>query len=38
VAAAVIDALQDLKLEFPEVNADKRKELAAVRQTLEAEK
>ena len=38
VAAAVIDALQDLKLEFPEVNAEKRKELAAVRQTLEAEK
>jgi hypothetical protein len=34
----VIDALQDLKLKFPEVNAEKRKELEAVRQVLEAEK
>jgi hypothetical protein len=38
VAAAVIDALQDLKLKFPEVTAEKRKELEVVRQTLEAEK
>jgi PPK2 family polyphosphate:nucleotide phosphotransferase len=38
VAAAVIDALQDLQLQFPEVNAEKRRELGAVRQVLEAQK
>jgi hypothetical protein len=37
VAAAVIDALQDMDLAFPEVDADKRKELQAVRELLEGE-
>jgi PPK2 family polyphosphate:nucleotide phosphotransferase len=34
VAAAVIDALADLKLEYPEVDDAKRKELAAARAAL----
>ena len=34
VAAAVIDALASLKLRFPEVDAPKRKELAAARRAL----
>jgi PPK2 family polyphosphate:nucleotide phosphotransferase len=37
VAAAVIDALQDMHLAFPQVDADKRKELQAVREILERE-
>jgi PPK2 family polyphosphate:nucleotide phosphotransferase len=36
VAAAVIDALASLKLEFPRVDAAKRKELAAARRALAA--
>jgi polyphosphate kinase 2 (PPK2 family) len=35
VAAGVIDALQDMHLAFPQVDADKRKELQAVREILE---
>jgi len=34
VAAAVIDALCDLDLEYPEVGADKLKELAAAKKKL----
>jgi PPK2 family polyphosphate:nucleotide phosphotransferase len=34
IAAAVIDALADLKLSFPKVDADKKKELETVRLTL----
>jgi polyphosphate kinase 2 (PPK2 family) len=34
VAAAVIDALQDLDLKFPVIDASKRHELEAVRHTL----
>jgi PPK2 family polyphosphate:nucleotide phosphotransferase len=37
VAAAVIDALQELDLAFPEVGAAKRKELQAVREMLAGE-
>jgi Polyphosphate kinase 2 (PPK2) len=37
VAAAVIDALQDMHPAFPQVDADKRKELQAVREILERE-
>jgi PPK2 family polyphosphate:nucleotide phosphotransferase len=37
VAAAVIDALEDLDLAFPKLDAEKRKELQAVREILEAE-
>ena len=38
VAAAVIDALEDLELEFPKVDSAKRKELAAARQVLAGER
>jgi hypothetical protein len=34
VAAAVIDALEDMDLAFPRMNMDKRKELQAVREIL----
>ena len=37
VAAAVVDAMADLNLEYPEVSADKRKALAAARRELENE-
>jgi PPK2 family polyphosphate:nucleotide phosphotransferase len=37
VAAAVIDALEDMDLAFPKIGAQKRKELQAVREILEAE-
>ena len=37
VAAAIIDALGSLDLKFPEVDDDKRKELAAARRALEQE-
>ncbi|MGH8065979.1 MAG: polyphosphate kinase 2 family protein [Candidatus Entotheonellia bacterium] len=36
VAAAVIDALQDMELAFPMVGAEKRQELQAAREILEA--
>lgn len=36
VAAAVVDALEDLRLEWPEVDSPKRKELAAAREVLAA--
>jgi hypothetical protein len=35
VAAAIIDALGSLDLKFPEVDEDKKKELAAARIALE---
>jgi PPK2 family polyphosphate:nucleotide phosphotransferase len=38
VASAVIDALENLQLTFPTVDAAKRRELAAVRRALENEK
>jgi PPK2 family polyphosphate:nucleotide phosphotransferase len=38
VAAAIIDALDELDLTFPEVDKDKRKELTKVREALLAEK
>jgi PPK2 family polyphosphate:nucleotide phosphotransferase len=38
VAAAVIDALGSLNLKYPEVDAEKRKELHAVKQALLSEK
>jgi len=38
VAAAVVDALEDLKLAFPTVSAAQRKELDAARKALESEK
>jgi PPK2 family polyphosphate:nucleotide phosphotransferase len=38
VAAAVIDALQEMDLAFPEVDPDKRKELQAVREMLAGER
>jgi PPK2 family polyphosphate:nucleotide phosphotransferase len=37
VAAAVIDALEDMDLAFPKLDAEKRRELQAVRKILEAE-
>jgi hypothetical protein len=36
VAAAIIDALDDLDLAFPAVDAEKRKELQEARTALEA--
>ena len=38
VASAVIDALEALDLRFPVVDAEKRRELAAVKAALELEK
>jgi len=38
VAAAVVDALEDLKLAFPKVSAAQKKELEAARKALESEK
>ena len=38
VAAAVVDALEDMKLAFPKVSAAQKKELAAARKALESEK
>jgi hypothetical protein len=35
VAAAVVDALEDLDLSYPKVDAQKRKELQAARKMLE---
>jgi PPK2 family polyphosphate:nucleotide phosphotransferase len=37
VAAAIVDALQDLRLEFPQIDAAKLHELEAVRHTLEGQ-
>jgi len=37
VAGAVVDALADLEVEYPKVDAVKKKELAAARAALEAE-
>jgi PPK2 family polyphosphate:nucleotide phosphotransferase len=38
VAAAIVDALEDLKLVFPEVDAEQRKQLQAARAMLEGKK
>ena len=38
VAAAVIDALDDMNLEYPKVDAAKKRELAEARRLLHAEK
>ena len=38
VAAAVVDATNDMKLSFPKVSAAQKKELAAARKALESEK
>ena len=38
VASAIIDALDELHLSFPEVDKSKKKELAAVRDSLLAQK
>jgi PPK2 family polyphosphate:nucleotide phosphotransferase len=38
VAAAIVDTLEDLKLSYPEVDPDKRKELGAARAMLEGKK
>ena len=38
VAAAIHDALDEMKLEFPRVDGEKRKELAAARAALQGEK
>lgn len=38
VAAAIVDALHSLKLEFPKVDKSKRKELEAIESTLKREK
>jgi PPK2 family polyphosphate:nucleotide phosphotransferase len=38
VAAAVVDAMQDLDLEYPEVDPEKKKELAKARKALLSEK
>lgn len=38
VAAAILEALNDLDLSFPDVEKSKRKELAAVRASLLAQK
>jgi hypothetical protein len=38
VAAAVVDALEDMKLAFPKVSAAQKKDLEAARQALESEK
>ena len=38
VAAAIVDALEDLKLEYPNVDAAKAKELAEARKLLEGKK
>ena len=37
VAAAVIDALNSLKLKFPEIDADQKKDMARARRLLKAE-
>jgi hypothetical protein len=38
VAAAVVETLEDLKLAYPKVDPDKRKELQAARAMLEGKK
>ncbi len=38
VAAAIVDTLEDLKLAYPKVDAEKKKELQAARATLEGKK
>ena len=38
VASAIVDTLEDLKLSYPEVDPDKRKELEAARGLLEGKK
>jgi polyphosphate kinase 2 (PPK2 family) len=38
VAEIIVDALEDLKLAYPEVDEDKKRELAEARKLLEAER
>jgi PPK2 family polyphosphate:nucleotide phosphotransferase len=38
VGAAIVDALEGMRLAFPSIDREKRKELAAVRRALESEK
>ena len=38
VAAAVIDALDEMKLEYPALDAGRKRELAEARRLLEGEK
>jgi hypothetical protein len=38
VAAAIVETLEDLKLDYPKVDAAKRKELEAARALLEGKK
>jgi polyphosphate kinase 2 (PPK2 family) len=38
VAAAIVDALEELKLSYPKVSAEERKELLAARKELEGKK
>jgi polyphosphate kinase 2 (PPK2 family) len=38
VAAAIVDTLEDLKLDYPKVDAVERKQLAAARKQLESAK
>jgi len=38
VAAAIVEAVEKLDLAYPEVTSEKKKELAAARAELEAEK
>jgi PPK2 family polyphosphate:nucleotide phosphotransferase len=38
VAAAIVDAMEELKLEYPKMTAEQKKELAAARKELEAKK
>jgi len=38
VAAAIVDTLEDLKVTYPEVDADKRKELQAARAMVQGKK
>jgi hypothetical protein len=38
VAAAIVDALDELKLEYPKMTAEQKKELAVARKELEAKK
>ena len=38
VAAAIVDALKELELDYPQVDKDQRKELALAKRELEQEK
>jgi hypothetical protein len=38
VAAAIVDAMEELDLSYPKVDPDQRKQLAAARKELESKK